>query len=96
MTQHRVVREMAVTHGDFFRILPNAMGQTPYQVEGLSVTGKLGDGSVTISIGKQHERRIALLAIPYCAVSFEFDNVTDEQIDEFEQHFLLRYQRGGG
>lgn len=91
-----MVREMAVTHGDFFRILPNAMGTVPYQINGLSVSGELGAGSVNISVGSEQERRIALLSIPYCAVTFEFKNVTQQEIDAFESHFLLRYQRGGG
>jgi len=88
--------EMGVTHGDFFRILPSAMGEHAYTIDGNTVRGVLHDGSVVITIGEQQERRIALMRIPYAKVSFQFSNVTEAQQQAFKTYFDLRFQRGGG
>lgn len=87
---------MAVTHKDFFRILPNAMGPYPYSLEGLTLTGEVGSGTVKITIGPEQVRQIALMVIHYCDVEFSYDKLSQEEYDEFQRHFELRYQRGGG
>jgi len=89
-------REMGVSHADFFRILPKAMAGTPYEVDGLTVRGSVDQGEVVITVGAEQVRRIALLAIPYCEVSFDYRNLTQAQIDTFDATFYLSFQRGGG
>lgn len=89
-------REMGVTHGDFFRILPKAMGEHEYHVHGTSVEGTVGQGSVEISIGPQQVRRIALLELPYAEVSFKFVGVAEAEQLAFKERFDLYFQRGGG
>ena len=88
--------ELGITHADFFRYLPKAMGEHEYRIDGTTVYGKVFDGTVEISIGEPQERRIALVCIPYAEVSFLFRGVTAEQYKVFKQHFDLRFQRGGG
>ncbi len=88
--------EMGLTHADFFRYLPSAMGQHLYRIEGNTVHGEIEQGRVEIIIGKQQERRIALMRIPYALVSFHFQGVTSEQQQRFKANFDLRFQRGGG
>lgn len=90
------VREMGLDHRDFFRLLPRAMDGYPYQVDGVSVRAELGEGTVDIEIGPEQRRQIALLALPYCEVSFTFENVTLSEQQTFKAHFDLHYQRGGG
>jgi hypothetical protein len=87
---------MGLTHADFFRSLPSAMGDHSYRVEGNTVYGEVFDGSVEIHIGEPKVRRIALMAIPYSTVSFLFRGVSAEQQQQFKTHFDLRFQRGGG
>lgn len=87
---------MAVTHKDFFRILPNAMGQHSYQVNDNTVVAEVDGGEVRITIGPQQVRKIALMEIHHCDVEFSYSKLTEEQYDEFRRHFELRYQRGGG
>jgi len=89
-------KEMGVSHDDFFRLLPRAMGDTPYTVEGMKVLGNLSEGSVTIELGEQQVRRIALMAIPFAEVKFSFDGVSDDERTQFMTYFDLRFQRGGG
>lgn len=96
MTAENFSKEMGVTHADFFRLLPRAMGDTPYTIQGLKVSGELSGGSVEIELGEQQVRRIALMAIPYAEVSFAFSGVDDNDRTKFMKYFDLRFQRGGG
>jgi len=96
MSQNHLVKEMGLTHADFFRLLPRAMGEHAYRIEGSSVDADVHDGSLKIVIGPQKTRRIALLHLPYAEVSFTFVGVSESQRLEFMEHFDLHFQRGGG
>lgn len=89
-------KEMGVSHSDFFRILPRAMGAHGYELNGDTVHARLSNGSVKIVLGEQQERRIALLRIPYAKVTFEFEGVSEAECTAFRRHFDLYFQRGGG
>ena len=89
-------REMGLTHGDFWRILPRAMGEHRYEVQDNVVLATVHAGSLKITLGPTLERRIALMCIPYSEVSFHFSEVSEEQQQAFKVHFDLRFQRGGG
>ncbi len=96
MTEESFSKEMGVTHNDFYRLLPRAMGETPYEISGANVNGTLGEGTVSIHLGEPQVRKIALLAIPFAKVSFEFKGVAEEVRSQFMHHFDLHFQRGGG
>ena len=89
-------REMGLTHADFWRLLPRAMGKHHYDIQGDVVNATLHDGALHITLGPTQIRRIALLALPYSVVSFSFEGVTEEQQLAFKAHFDLYFQRGGG
>ena len=89
-------REMAGSHRDFFRILPKAMGEVPYEVDGTTVHGRLDGGTLRIEVGEERVRRIALLALPYAEVCFTFRGVPEARQQAFKRRFDLSYQRGGG
>jgi len=89
-------REMGLTRDDFFRLIPSAMGEHVFHIEGDKVHAELYAGTLEISIGRQQERRIALMVIPFAEVSFLYRNVSQEQHDSFKAYFDLRFQRGGG
>lgn len=89
-------REMGLTHDDFWRLLPRAMGEHSYSVSGNTVNANIHEGALQIHIGPPLERKIALLSIPYSEVSFKFTGVTEAQQQAFKSYFDLRFQRGGG
>jgi len=89
-------REMGLTHSDFWRLLPRAMGEHVYERSGDSVHATVNDGQLEIALGPPLERRIALMCIPYSKVSFSFSGVTEAQQQAFKAHFDLHFQRGGG
>jgi len=88
--------DMGLTHADFYRLVPSAMGEHPHRIEGMTVYGEVFNGTVEITLGAQQERRIALMRIPHVAVSFHFRGVTQEEQATFKTYFDLRFQRGGG
>lgn len=90
------VDDMALTHADFFRVLPSAMGEHPYRVEGMTVYAEIHNGTVQIAVGDQQERRIALVRIPHATIRFHFRGVTQAEQAAFKAYFDLRFQRGGG
>ena len=87
---------MGYTHADFFRLLPGAMGDHPYEIDNLKVHCKLGNGSLTITVGPESERRLVLVVIPKTDIKFEFDNVSDTERDVFLKYFDLRFMKGLG
>jgi len=89
-------REMGLTHSDFWRLLPRAMGEHQYEADGDVVKARVADGTLVITLGPTLERRIALLRLPYSVVSFTFTGVRDIQQQAFKTHFDLHFQRGGG
>lgn len=92
----RFTLNMAVGHRDFFRTLPAAMGDLPYTVSGGEISAGADGRRLTISLGPEQRRQIGLLQVLNTDVSFAFEDFAQDAIDTFMQHFLARYQRGGG
>lgn len=91
------VRQMGITHADFFRLLPRAMGENPYELNDLTVRATLEAGTVLISLGEEQERRLSEHVImPYTDVTFLFCGVPTEVRAAFERYFHMRYMRGLG
>lgn len=95
-TERQYMREMAVTHADFYRILPRALQGYTYTVANNEVVANVADGQVVIRLGEERVRRIALVAIPYCEVHFDYQNLEDTDYLIFREQFELYYRRGGG
>lgn len=89
-------REMGLTHDDFWRLLPRAMGEHSYERKGDHVHASVNHGTLQIHLGPTQERKIALLRLPYSVVSFRFEGIEQEQQMAFKTHFDLHFQRGGG
>ena len=98
MTDSRIydTRDMALTHKDFFRILPRAMGEHTYSIEGHSVSALVSGGTVRIELGSQQLRKIALMEVPWCRVEFIAENISETDFKAFSEHFHRYFQRGGG
>ena len=92
----KIQKEMGYTHADFFRLLPRAMGDTPYEINGLVVTCSLPTGSLIISLGEERERRLVLVVIPCTTITFEYVNVSEEEREKFDKYFELRFMKGLG
>lgn len=89
-------QEFGLSHAEFFRTLPSAINGQPYRVEGDTVVIDDANGRVTIRLGPEQRRNIALLSIPYTEIRFAFDGFTTGQRSRFMDRFNLYFRRGGG
>lgn len=89
-------REMGLTHSEFFRTLPSAVGERTYSVVGNRVTVELNKGQLVLTLAPETVRRIASIRIPMTPVSFSFENVPQDEKQGFLSYFDKRFQRGGG
>ena len=92
----KIVKEMGYTHADFFRLLPRALGHTPYEINGLVVNCTLPSGRLRITLGEERERRLVLVSIPCTTITFEYINVSEEVREKFNKYFELRFMKGLG
>lgn len=91
-----IEKEMGLTRADFFRLLPRAVGNNPYETDGDSIVVQLATGSLTITLGPELERKMFLVTIPYMPVSFLYEGVEERDRLAFVQYFDLRFMRGLG
>ncbi len=89
-------REMGLTHLEFFRTLPSAVGEQEYTIDGSTITISLKVGQLIITLAPESVRRIASARIPKTEVHFSFENVSAEEKLSFLSYFDKRFQRGGG
>jgi len=90
----KIVKEMGYTHADFFRLLPRALGSTPFEINGREVNCVLPTGTLKISLGEERERRLVLVTIPCTTITFEYSGVTDQDREAFVKYFELRFMKG--
>jgi hypothetical protein len=87
---------MALARGDFLRLLPVAVGNTPFRVEGDEIVSEGGSPRWRIRLEERPSRPFGPLGIPVLAVSLWVDGASDESRGAFESRFLLGFQRAGG
>lgn len=91
-----VRKDMGITHGEFLRLLPRALGGADYTQRGDDIVVADDARTLTIHLGPESERRIALMRIATTAVTMTFDGYARTEIDAFLARFDRAYQRGGG
>ena len=89
-------REMAITHRDFFRILPKALKSYLYQQHENVINVTLDEGEIIIILAEERLRKIASLSLPVTNVTFQVKNVVKKSKNGFFKQFDQAYQRGGG
>jgi hypothetical protein len=91
-----VVKEMGISHSEFFRLLPRAMVGFHYHVSGGKVRVSVGDRSVAMELGPESVRSIAAMRLPVTKIEFMFSGYTDAEAKAFLDQFDLHFRRGGG
>ena len=91
-----IEKEMALTHRDFFRIIPRALGTDDYRKSGQKVMLENGERLLEISLGPERERRIAQLAVPVTDVTLTFRGYAKAERDAALKLFECMFQKGGG
>lgn len=92
----RIDKEMAVTHAEFRRNLPNAFPDGNYEVQGATVVVADGERRLAITLGPEGVRQIALLRLPKTAVTLVFTGYDDARRAAVLERFDKAFQRAGG
>lgn len=92
-----IYKEMGITHAEFRRLLPRALGHPDAPMEGTNFSCILpGGGALKIELGPESERQIALMRIATTPVTLTFEGLSDADVAAFVARFDRVYQRGGG
>lgn len=91
-----IERDMAVSHADFRRTLPAALGRRPSD-DG-NGTFILADGrrKVTIALGPEEERALGQMRFPRTRVRIELSGYDEADVKAFLERFDAYFRRGGG
>jgi len=92
----QVVKDMAITHADFFRTLRPLLQDVPHEVTDDRAVIELGGGRVEIRLGAQGHRALGNFRLPRTLVELHFADCPQHVIDEFIADFDRRFRRGGG
>lgn len=95
--QTTIKKQMGITHHEFVRLLPQAVGSHRFHVHGnkVDVENDLGH-HIHIELGDEAVRQIALMRIPTTPVTLTFVGYDEDERTAFMQRFDRAYQRGGG
>ena len=91
-----VVKEMGLSHREFFRTIASAFGSDQFERWDARVLLTTGDLILNIELGVESERRIALMVVPRTIVTLTFKNYTQTQADVAIKRFDMVFKRGGG
>ncbi len=92
----RLVREMTISHADFFRLLPLAMEPMPYTCLDSRIEARQGSRRASIDISEEKSFRLGALTLPSVSVTLESTGFSDEEWAGFLSRFDQVFQRGGG
>ena len=96
MESTHVRREMSITHVDFFRTFPDAMGNLPHDIEGTHITVHDGGKRLDINLSSEGERDVGSLELPLTFVDMDFSGFSEQEVDAFFVNWDQHFQRGGG
>ncbi len=94
--QITVVKEMGLSHREFFRTIVSALGTDQFEKWDTRILLTTGDQTLKITLGIEGERRIALMVVPRTIVTLTFTSYTQAQADTVLKRFDMMFKRGGG
>ena len=91
-----IKKEMALTHADFFRIVPRALGRNDFKKSAAKVTLDDGAKRLEITLGPERTRQLGQLSIPVTDVTLIFSGYAKAERDAALKLFDRMFRRGGG
>ncbi len=91
-----IVKDMGLTHREFYRTFASVAGEWAWQVEDDVVNLEHPSGPVIISLEPERRRTIALISLPATTLRFEFPTRDQAEVDAFMTRFDTHFRRGGG
>ncbi len=89
-------REMTISHKDFMRLLPDALGTLPHTVDGTDIVAGDAGKRVEIRLAPEGERDLGSLELPVTCVDMDFSGYSQTEMDRFFERFDRYYRREGG
>ena len=80
-------REMQFSRDELLREIPDAVGNRPHSVDGNQVTVDDGDKTIKIQLTDKGTNDLGSLHLPIEKVDFEFDGHSQQEVDQFMEHF---------
>lgn len=87
---------MAVSHADFHRTLPAALGRRPSDDGNGTLTLTEGRRKVTIELAPEQTRTLGQIVLPLTRVRIAFTGYEEGDVKAFLERFDAYFRRGGG
>jgi hypothetical protein len=91
-----VRKEIGVTHADFLRTLPEALGSVAYRQDGLHIVQESEGRRLEIVLAPQEERRLGAMRLPVTRVELVFHGHTPAERAAALERFQRAFLRSGG
>lgn len=92
----RIVKEMGISHADFFRVLPRLVRSLKSDIDGNRIHIHEDGRSVEIVLAEEQVRSLGLVRLPFTNVELIFHGFDGAQRKAFIADFELQFFRGGG
>jgi hypothetical protein len=87
---------MGITRAEFLRLLPVAVGNAAWRMEGDEIAGEGIAPAWRIRLQEMPDRPFGSVRLPVLGVTLIIEDATDADAAAFVARFLLGYQRAGG
>jgi len=89
-------KDMQLTKAEFAKRLPRALDGYAWESTATGYCAMHEGRAIEIDVEEMEPRRIALIVLPRCSVSFRFDGFTEDEQRTFMNRFNRIFQKGGG
>jgi hypothetical protein len=87
---------MSITRAEFFRLLPVAVGNAAWRIEGDEIIGMAGTVPWRIRLDEMPGRSFGAVTLPVLGVTLDLAGASESDAAAFVGRFLLGFQRAGG
>jgi hypothetical protein len=94
--RQRIVKDMAITHADFFRSVQPLLAGEDHELRADGLTIRSGEALIEIHLGPERTRALGNFRLPQTQVELRFESCPPAMIEDFLARFDLRFRRGGG
>ena len=96
MQDTHVRREMSISHVDFMRTFPDAMGELQHEIDGKKITAHEGNKYLEINLSNERVLDLGSLELPLTFVDMDFSGFNEQEINAFFINWDHHFQRSGG
>jgi hypothetical protein len=87
---------MSITRAEFLRLLPVAVGNAAWRVEGDAIIGEDRMAPWRIRLDEMPARTFGAVTLPVLGVTLDLSGACGPDAEAFVGRFLLGFQRAGG